>query len=168
MGFFSWKCAVTGKSIPAYPHAGRQVKGSIIVMVLPDDSVVRGIYDGYGHINGHGIYDLIAPFFFKRFNATRADFFDNVKYITSPEGKEYEIEQFNWAEPLAAFDGRSLNDLKAAGYQITSNFYRLQAAKMIKIVRDDAYKGQSYHELPGSEDCPDQGFFYSEDDDDTN
>jgi hypothetical protein len=163
MGFFSWKCALTGKSVPAYPYAGRPVKGSTVVMVLPDDSVVRGVYDGYGHISGHDVYDLIAPFFFKRPHARGGDFFGNTKYITSPEGEKFEVDQFNWSEPIEAFGGKSLNALAKEGYEITSDFYLLHAAKMIKIVREDAYKGQRYEELPGSEDCPDQGYFYSED-----
>ena len=80
MGFYSWLCAKSKESIPAFPHAGRQIWHSEVVQVLPDNSKVEGIYDGYGNIDGVDVYDSIAPFYFKRKNATREDIFSNKKY----------------------------------------------------------------------------------------
>lgn len=67
MGFFSYRCSKTGRSIPAYPHAGLPEPLSCVVLVLPDDSIVWGTYDGYGHIKSlHDgpidIFDKLAPF----------------------------------------------------------------------------------------------------------
>jgi hypothetical protein len=161
MGFFSWKCALTGKSIPAYPDAGRSLASSTVLMVLPDNTHVAGVYDGYGNIGDKDVYDLVAPFYFDDKHATRAHIFNNNKYITTPDGEEVTIQQLNWAEPLQRFDGMTLNDLVQAGHTVEQDFYRLQDKGFIKIVRQDAYGGESYDELPASERCPDQGYFYS-------
>lgn len=161
MGFYSWKCALTQKSIPAYPYADRPVEDSTVRLILPDDSHVVGVYDGYGNINGQDVLETLAPFFFNDPDATRDDVFNEKKYLTSPVGKEFTIQQFMWNEPLADFDGNSLNQLRHAGWKIDEDFYRIKP--MIKIVRDDAYNGETYDELPASEDCPCQGFFYGRD-----
>lgn len=55
MGFFSICDAKTGVSIPAYPHAGLPKAASNIVVVFPDDSTLKGLYDGYGNV---GVFEL--------------------------------------------------------------------------------------------------------------
>ncbi len=163
MGFFSWKCAVCDESIPAYPYAGRDMELSHIVMVLPDNTTKSGIYGGYGDItldNDEGeidVYETIAPFYFKK-KCKRDAVFNIKKYLTSPEGKKYTINQFMYDEPLKKFSGMSLNQLRESGWDITSDFYLIQP--MIKIVRFDQYHGQAYEDLKPSESCENQGYFY--------
>ena len=64
MGFFSFLCAKTGRSIPAYPHANRPRVDSEVVLVTPSDEIYRGVYDGYGNIctgdDTSDVYDIIA------------------------------------------------------------------------------------------------------------
>ena len=60
MGFFSWRSCVSGHDIMnEYNelHEG-------ITVVLPDDRVLTGTYDGYGRVNDIDIYDEIAGFMF--------------------------------------------------------------------------------------------------------
>lgn len=116
MGYFSWKCAKSGKSIPAYPNAKRDIRESTVFLILPDNTRVSGVYDGFGCIN-HGIqsvdiYDALAPF------------------VIGP--------------------GATSNDV--------TNYSVFQ--KYIKIVRADMYSGEKFDELPISERCDRQGFFY--------
>jgi hypothetical protein len=171
MGFFSWKCSKSGKSIPAYPYAKRPIEDSDVVLVLPDNSTVKGIYDGYGNITTADgseldIYDLMAKFYTGKPEATRDDIFTNTKYMTSPEGTKYTIEQFNWEEPIKLLGGKTLNQLKGEGWEIESDYDRSDG--MVKLVRADCYlpKEDTYENLKSSEDCPDQGFFYGDDDED--
>ena len=60
MGFFSWRSCVSGHDIMNEHnelHEG-------ITVVLPDDRVLTGTYDGYGSVNDIDIYDEIAGFMF--------------------------------------------------------------------------------------------------------
>ena len=60
MGFFSWRSCVSGHDIMneySELHEG-------ITVVLPDDRVLTGVYDGYGRVQGEDIYDEIAGFMF--------------------------------------------------------------------------------------------------------
>jgi hypothetical protein len=50
VGFFSNLCAKSGESIPVYPWAKLPKEQSHIVSVLPDDTVIEGIYNGYGRV----------------------------------------------------------------------------------------------------------------------
>lgn len=125
MGFFSWLSAKSGESIPAYPYAERPKYMSEVVLVLPDDSLIEGIYGGYGDItadDGHkyDIYTVIAEYL---------DGYDGTgrEYIFKAEG---------------AFD---------------------KAHDLIKIVRKKEYNGERWDQLKPSQNCPDQGYFYEED-----
>jgi hypothetical protein len=60
MGFFSWRSCISGHDIMSENselHEG-------ITVVLPDDRVLTGVYDGYGRVQGEDIYDEIAGFMF--------------------------------------------------------------------------------------------------------
>ena len=160
MGFYSWLCAKSKKSIPAFPHAGRPIWHSEVVQVLPDNSKVEGIYDGYGNIGGVDIHDSIAPFYFKRKDATRDDIFSKKKYIVAPDGNKFEIVQLRYDEPIKELGGLNMNDAETAGYKIDTDFDRCQ--HLIKIVRKDFYKGETFDQLDPSPHCPDQGFFYDD------
>jgi hypothetical protein len=162
MGFFSWKCAKCKGSIPAYPHAGFDKKLSDVVLVLPDNTVLVGTYDGYGGIETEvgtiDVYETIAPYYFGRIDATRDDVFNTNKLIIAPDGSTFTVNQFRYDEPLELFAGKSLNDLRSEGYTVTTDFDVIQ--EMIKIVRQKHYMGESYDQLETSESCENQGFFY--------
>lgn len=53
MGFYSWTCSVTKKSIP-YNYQGE------VVLVLPNDKTIRGHYNGYGCIDGKDVIFEVA------------------------------------------------------------------------------------------------------------
>lgn len=160
MGFFSWKCSKTHQSIPAYPHANKPIEMSKVVVVLPDNRKLTGVYDGYGNVDGIDIHDELAKCMFPdRINPTREDIFSNKKYAEK-DGTKITFEMFNWDTPVSKLDGLTMNKATQAGWKITSNFDI--ASKMIKIVRADAYNGETYDQLKTSEDCPDQGFFYDD------
>ena len=55
MGYFSWNCAESGASIPVDYKKN-------IVLVLPDDTVVKGQYNGYGSIDNVNLYEYFKPF----------------------------------------------------------------------------------------------------------
>lgn len=181
MGYFSWKCAVSGHSIPAGGVRGLGDELSHVVFVLPDNKVFVGIYDGYGQVMDDEteelieIYGTIAPYFFNNPNAIRDDVFNHKKYLTTPDGRhQVTITLFNWQTPImiehfssqgdivTGILGKTMTQLKLEGWSITSDFYRLQKSGMIKLVRFDHYHGQPFADLKGSEPCPDQGYFYSE------
>jgi len=60
MGFFSLCDAKTEISIPAYPGAGLPKEASDIVVVFPDDSTIKGIYDGYGKVGQFFIPEILT------------------------------------------------------------------------------------------------------------
>lgn len=154
MGFFSWLDSKDESSIPAYPYAGREKKESEVVLVLPDDSTVAGVYDGYGNIDGKDVYELIAPFIGLK---NRDEIFSTKKTV-SYNGEKKVIYQFDYEEPLKEFGGLTLNELVKKGAKISTNFDKTR--DKIKIVKKYNYKNEKYKDLAISKDCPDQGFFY--------
>lgn len=51
----SYLCAVSGQSIPVYT-----VEPTEVVVVLPDDTLMHGTWDGYGHILPTGVTNIQA------------------------------------------------------------------------------------------------------------
>ena len=60
MGMFSWRSCVSGHDI--MNKYGELHEG--ITVVLPNDRVLTGSYDGYGRVGGVDIYDEIAGVLF--------------------------------------------------------------------------------------------------------
>jgi len=60
MGMFSWRSCVSGHDI--MNHHGELHEG--ITVVLPDDRVLTGSYDGYGRVDGIDIFDELAGILF--------------------------------------------------------------------------------------------------------
>ena len=59
MGFFSWKCAKSGVSIPNHYNEFDD-KYSEVVLVTADNRKIKGSYDGYGRVNGKEIFTEVA------------------------------------------------------------------------------------------------------------
>lgn len=171
MGFFSFKCAKSKNPIPAYPYAKLPIEASQVVMVTPDNEKIKGVYDGYGRIDGVDIYDKIAGHLFGKEN--RDLIFSPIKTITY-NGKEVGlINKFNYDDKITAKDileiedpklkklmvGNTMNGLYDENFDFISMFERAEG--LVKIVRQDFYENESYKDLPPSESDPDQGFFYS-------
>ena len=60
MGFFSWRSCISGHDIMnehSELHQG-------ITVVLPNNKVLTGRYDGYGRVSGVDIYDELAGILF--------------------------------------------------------------------------------------------------------
>lgn len=160
MGFSSFLDAKKGSSIPAYPYARKDKNESDVVMILPDDKIIEGYYDGYCKIGNTEIYEIIAPYLLGP-GATEEDVFNNLKVITFPDGKVITVNQFNYDEKLPALGGISLNDATDLGAKIVTNFDKSHS--LIKIVKKYNYNGEKYNDLEASGWCPYQGFFYSSD-----
>lgn len=60
MGMFSWRSCVSGHDI--MNHHGELHEG--ITVVLPDDRVLTGSYDGYGRVDSIDIFDELAEILF--------------------------------------------------------------------------------------------------------
>ena len=63
---FSYRCAISGQSIPAY-----SVEPTEIVVVLPDPpgGTMRGFWDGYGHILPPGVDTMQAAQDIQRYSS---------------------------------------------------------------------------------------------------
>ena len=169
MGFFSFKCAKSKFSIPAYPHAGLPIEASRVVMVTPQNERVEGIYDGYGHINDVDVYAKMALHMFGEEN--RDLIWEGGKRVIY-KGKDLgTISAFMWDQPISIDQietmkahklndvlGKTMNELAKTGYKFRTRFD--DAQELIKIVRADHYNGESFEELPVSKNCKEQGFFY--------
>lgn len=59
MGFFSWKCAVSGESI-ANVHSGQPKYKSKCYLVTPEATYYESAYEGYGDFGGYNVYALIG------------------------------------------------------------------------------------------------------------
>jgi hypothetical protein len=172
MGFFSFKCAKSNASIPAYPDAGLPKEASLVIMITPKDRIIEGIYDGYGNIGNRDIYAEIAQDLYGKYD--RDLIFGDAKFLMVDNRVFGEVKKFQWDEPIKKSDviasanmeieniiiGSTLNELQDDGAQIKSIFDSVKG--MIKIVRKDHYNGEKYNELIASKDDPDQGFFYDE------
>jgi hypothetical protein len=167
MGFFSFKCAKSKLSIPAFPYAKLPEQASHVVLVLPDNKKVKGIYDGYGKIDGIDLYDEMARIIFG--TADRELIWNGINRVYSGKKLIATIQKGMWDEPLKAENiisstqpdliiGVTMNDLKAAKFKLESDFDR--AENMVKMVRMDHYNGETYDELPVSKNCRAQGYFY--------
>jgi len=155
MGFFSWECTKSKLSIPAYPYAGLPKVLSDVVMVLPDDTMIYGTYDGYGNIGNKDIYGLIAPFVTGNPEAVRGDLFTSP--IISYEGVEYEVSG-RWDQPIAAV-GISPNEMIDRGAERMKTMLE-KSHEIIKLVMVQYYLGETYNQLEVSENCQYQGYFY--------
>lgn len=110
MGFFSWKCAVSGESI-ANIFSGMPKEQTECYLVTPSRTYYERAYEGYGVFAGHDVFELIGQ-----------------------GNRDKGIDQ-----ALSCEDTAPLH---------------------VKVVLKKVYDNHSYDELPKSEFCPYQGYFF--------
>lgn len=130
MGFFSWECAASGRSISnAYSSRGAEP----CALVTPDGLVEELRYDGYGEFGGIDAYAWVA---YANGLTTGIDSLDDLRAADQEALRDLGIG-------IACYD----EDNAALAFPI-------------KIVSLECYTGQSYAYLPASKSCPAQGYFY--------
>lgn len=172
MGLFSWTSIVSGKDI--YNKYSTKHKG--IAMLMPDDSLIVGDYDGYGRILTPGgdeidIYGKVAEIMFGKYN--RDLIFSDKRTITTSDNEPIgAVNAFNWGEKLTSeniiemfdenisFVGKSLNELIKEGYESTTVFDLAQV--WIKVMtRTEVAKhiksGKTFDDYKHSENAYSQG-----------
>lgn len=170
MGFFSFKCSKSNVSIPAYPAARLPIEASQVVLVLPDNTRVQGVYNGYGCVNGVDVYAKLALHMFGVEN--RDLIWDGVKRVYKGKKLLGSIKAYMWDEvinvshivtmeshKLNGILGKTMNEIASEGYKLVTTYDH--ANKLIKIVRADQYAGENFEELKTSKCCASQGYFYS-------
>ena len=134
MGLFSWTSIISGKDI--YNQYSTKHKG--IAMLMPNDSLIVGDYDGYGGIitpSGEviDIYGKVAEIMFGKYNRdliftakkTVSTFDDEVVGLLDKDG--------DWDDKITAEDvvehhtsdvliGKTMNELKSEGYKFNTVF----------------------------------------------
>ena len=190
MGFFSWQTADTQESIPNI-HSGHH-KGPVYLLQPHGKPPIREPrYDGYGDFNGISAYEWLAKANLPQ-NVTSGANSNELYlwgvslalgewYVHAATGKNYTcFEQFDdvilaahgaqigerplhlgcrFDEPLDAFSGQTMNEAIAAG---TVTSHRLDLPYPLKFSFDPEAR---YEDLPASQNCPQQGFFYDDSDD---
>lgn len=173
MGFFSWITSDTKRSLPNV-HSNRDTFK--VHMVTRDGQVyTEEAYDGYGDFNGQDFYELVAhlnglvdkdmDLQEKRTRGINCALgvaaITNKKVTYRAQGVDF----FHWSDEKI-HDGKSANELCESG-----EFFRIrfkdENAHIPKIVErlPECEPGskeweQWFDELPKSEACPNQGFFY--------
>lgn len=177
MGYFSWCCAISKKSIPVnYPKP--------IHLILPDNTVLSGHYDGYGRIHNNtgdeiNIMDAVFSQIKDKYGL-RGGAFDNrgVRCAKTDKVFNYGLHFKGYDQTLKGYN-KSVNDLLASGefVELKSNYDYVM--EHIKIIADPYYKSPpansalfitgkkkskkfNYDKLSVSKVCPYQGFFYPE------
>lgn len=130
MGFFSWECAASGRSISnAWSPRGAEP----CALVTPDGLVEELRYDGYGVFGGIDVYAWAA---YANGLTTGIGSLDDLRAADQDALRGLGID-------IACYD----EDNAALAFPI-------------KIVVLSEYDGESYADLPASKSCPAQGYFY--------
>jgi hypothetical protein len=185
MGFFSWFTSDTKKSI-ANNYSKRDVFP--VHMITEDGQIfTENNYEGYGVFGGKDFYTLSAELNgYKGENdeATRDLFFSKIWKRGIRKGDKLIYHDFSgengfrfYTEPIESEGGICANELVEShgwshydpcGSGDTEEFVK-QGYKMPKLVEKLPSKENwkvEWNRLPYPESCPDQGYFYGEDDED--
>lgn len=91
MGFFSWTCAKTGLPIMANVPSHEEAWSKVVALYADGRTKVRGLYDGYGRIDGHEIADdMVGP---QRPKLVLQAFYENEPYAAIARRSEDEPGQ---------------------------------------------------------------------------
>lgn len=181
MGLFSWLTADTEESIPCV-YSNRLP--FIVHMVTEDGQIfTEKEYDGYGNFGGKDFYVLAAELNGlkgKDDEETRNLFFDDIwkRGVQTKDGttKLFYRKDFDTYESKIVV-GELLvtpNELTSrcdwVSFDYGSDGFHNHGFKMPKLVKNLPNKNIDwkvwFNNLPYNESCPDQGYFYSNDDDD--
>lgn len=165
MGFFSWRCAISNKSIP-HDYEGK------IHLILPNNKKISGYYDGYGDISENSIMHKVC----KALNL-EGEPWDKRGVGCRLTGKKYFFgEDFeNYESILKDFDLTVNECLRQKLVEDLEGNYE-KCMKNVKIVTDYALnnppntfkfidikrrlKDLKFEDLSTSPECEYQGFFY--------
>lgn len=177
MGFFSYNCAISDISIPAYPYSRLNKELSHVVLVLPNNETVEGYYDGYGNICGDNNIEIFQEVSLKVFNKPLDEMPLNIKEayhhgikigLLKKTMYDEKILQSEIIEIRKGYESvllnQTMNDLSEFGYEFESLFGKV--CDSVKLVRYDIFKEHesdiNYDTLKFSSSCRYQGFFYDE------
>lgn len=137
MGLFSWITSDTKRSIPC-TGSGRKV--FTVHMITEDGRVfTENSYEGYGVFGGKDIYDLIAELNGK----TEKDSLGEIR------GNGIDLV-------FSGLDGKLNND---------NGDFNVAAEAGVKVPKLVENKNCTFNSVPYPNSCPDQGYFYSDDED---
>ena len=175
MGFFSWNTSDTKRSI-ANSYSCRD---TFTVHMITEDGRVftEDDYEGYGVFGGKDIYELIAEMnglcLDGDIDQKREAAIDLLfKTIITCGERSYSprVDFTNWEEPIEAEGGRTANALVRMGWkQVYPNGYgdfEAAAANGIKVPKLVEEIPTDFNDVSYPTNCPDQGFFYDDEDDD--
>ena len=169
MGFFSWKTSDTQKSI----SNSYSCRGTFPVYMITEDGQVflEEEYEGYGQFGGKSVYALIEEMNNVKdgINLTFLTLITNGER-TYKRGTTSDCDFFHWETPLEKEGGKTPNELIAEGWKkVYPNGYgewgkcAANGYKMPKFVENPP-STENYQEywnaLPYPVNCPDQGYFY--------
>ena len=175
MGFFSWRSCVSGHDIMNNYGGDGLYDG--IAIILPDNTIISGDFDGYGKISTeegemHSVYGLMAKLLFGI--EDRDLVFGTTKRFFKDDKLCFVLDKFNYGEPVLADEvkqvegevdintiiGENMNDIRDMGFVVKTTFD--EANSLIKVMhRSEVKEGMKYDELPVSESAEGQGHWLS-------
>jgi hypothetical protein len=181
MGFFSWYTSDTNKSIPSHYSSRTTFKVNVITedgQVFTEDN-----YEGYGVFGGKDIYTLCGEMNGHKGNTdeeTRDNYFNKVWLKGVKKGNKkytYGIDFDNYQTPIEAEGGKTANQLSEDGWESFGDSAEFsywadlgfKMPKIVEVIQADPTNKEEWKkywdslEYPAS--CPDQGFFYPDDED---
>lgn len=180
MGFFSWLTADTKVSIPC-AASGRTSPTVYLLQPNGRAPIPEDCYEGDGIFGGQdahlwlasqniplsvfaglsepqqlsaGISLAVGNYFVDAVTEKRYTFFNGEAATLIPGYEDVEHIQLRFDQPLSQFGGQTANDLIGNKRLIIKSF---EPQFPLKFSFDPKAR---YEDLPASEICPDQGFFY--------
>lgn len=173
MGFFSWKTADTGESI-ANRHSSRPVKPVYLLQPNGQPPIKESSYDGYGRFGNVDAYNWLAKVNFGTENmlhvAINADCGgyhedDDHVYLCSMHLTEKDFRAaVQTDKKVVSFEtyGSVLPNGKTPNECIQNGLWRVARIKLTYPLKFSFNPDAVYEDLPASQSCEYQGYFYPE------